>query len=74
MSHEPMLTSSPLLLSEILERLEEARRRIGVRQFRHIRRMKVVKSRKGGAESKVRKAQKIRRAILRGPVHNRHRR
>jgi hypothetical protein len=66
----------PLLSAEvdrILAALEEARRKVGVKRFRNIRRIKRMIVKKGGKGVRMRKALKIKRALRKGPVHNRHR-
>lgn len=54
----------------VMAALDEARRKIGVRQFRRIKVVGDVKSAKG---KKVATVRKMKQSIRRGAVHNRHR-
>jgi hypothetical protein len=62
------------LIEEILDGLEEARRRVGIKRFRNIRLMRRVRTKKKGlGKALLRKVRKMHHAIRKGPMHNRHR-
>ena len=58
------------VVERVLAALEEARRKIGLRQFRRIRKVRELKPARGRKLSNVRK---MKRSIRRGAAYNRHR-
>lgn len=68
-----MLISWLAQTEELLDRLDEMRRKIGVRRWRNMKHARSFKVRRKGKGNMVSRARKLHQAIRRGPVHNRHR-